>query len=282
MRLDHAGIHVDDLAGAERFLGDVLGLPLVRHSVPGHVSELAFYSVGNANIEVVAFPDAAERRARFGGLGPGAHFWHVALGVDDLGPAHDALRARGAGFTGAAPTTSVSRTMRMSDPATTGGVVYQLIQWYPPVPGADMPPVEEPARGQDIGITALDHVAAVVADLEAAKRLLTDQLGLPLSYEAEVPERRLRFAYFAFENSEIEIIEFEDPARRAEALPNGEPARLDHIGLRVRDITSTADALRRHGVEFATPQPGRFRHFVTFNTRPETSMGVRFQLVQRD
>lgn len=280
-RLDHAGIYVDDIVESERFLGETLGLPLARHSTPAHHNQAAFYSAGNATIEAVWFPDAAERRRRFGDAGAGVNFSHIALGVDDLGAALATWRGRGAAFTGAGPTTSASRTMQMSDPATTGGVTYQLIQWYSPTPEADMPPAHQPARASGVGITSLDHVAIVVADYDAAKRQLMEQLGCPLTYEDAVPERGLKFAYFGLINSEIEIIAFADPARRAAALPNGEAARLDHIGLRVATMAETGAALQARGVAFLTPQPGQFKEFVTWNTQPETSMGVRFQLVQR-
>ena len=70
MRLDHVGISAEDGPSAERFLGEVLGLPLVRHSAPGQPNQVAFYSCGNANVETLAFGDAA-RRARPGVEGGG-------------------------------------------------------------------------------------------------------------------------------------------------------------------------------------------------------------------
>ncbi len=279
MRLDHAGIYVDDLTDAERFLGEVLGLPLVRHSTPRDRNQAAFYSAGNAEIEAVWFPDPDERRRRFGDPGRGTVPSHVALGVDDLDRAIAALRGRGVGFRHA-PTTSPSRTMQMTDPDTTGGIAYQLIQWYPPAPDADMPRVDAPPRAPGVGVTALDHVAAVVADFEASKQLLAQQFGLPLTDEDAVPERGLRFAYLAFANAQIELIAFDDPDRR-DATLGGAAARLDHIALRVDDIAESGRRLQGRGVAFATPEPGRFRDLLTWNTQPETSMGVRFQLIQR-
>lgn len=282
MWLDHAGVYVDDLAASERLLAEVLGLRLIRHSAPTQRNQAAFYSAGNAAIEVVWFPDAEERRRRFGDAGTGVNFSHVALGVDDLAGALPELRARGVGFIGDNPTTSASRTMQQTDPATTGGIAYQLIQWLPPAPGADMPPVESPPPANPAGITALDHVAAVVADLDAAKQQLQHQFGLTLTDDDAVPERRLRFAYLALPNAQIEIIEFNDPQRRAAVLGPGEIGRLDHIGLAVADMAAAGAALRARGVKFATPEPGRFRNLVTWNTDPETTMGVRFQLIARE
>src|SRR5262249_28673214 len=156
----------------------------------GSSVQFALYSAGNAMLEVVQAADGA----------PAFNFSHVALGVDDLDAALAAWRGRGVAFAGAGPTTNATRTMRMSDPATTGGVVYQLIQWYVPTIGAGGPSAQADDRGAGIGVVKVDHVAAVVADYGAAKRLLTDRLGLPVTLEDAVPDRRLRFAYFGLDN----------------------------------------------------------------------------------
>jgi catechol 2,3-dioxygenase-like lactoylglutathione lyase family enzyme len=71
------GIYADDLNQAERFYGDVLGLPLVGKEIGRHV----FFRVGQSSMLLVFRPSATlegEHLPAHGGSGPG----HFALGID--------------------------------------------------------------------------------------------------------------------------------------------------------------------------------------------------------
>src|SRR5262249_38117193 len=158
---------------------------------PGQPNHVAFYSCGNASVETLTYGGAGRAPAPPGAGGGGNELHHVALGVDDLTQALGDLGSRRVRFQGDAPVTSVSRTMQMSAPASTG-IVYQLIQWFPTAPNADLPPVDPPQRGGDgsgIGVTRLDHVGMLVADLASTRRFLTDTLRLAPSRAGEWPER---------------------------------------------------------------------------------------------
>lgn len=105
---EHVGLTVPDLDAAERFLVDVLGAQVVFDggtiddadtmtrvlgAHPGDSTRYKFFRLGNGlNLEVF------EYRTEDGGRHPGNHQaggHHLALYVDDIGPAVAHLRAHG-------------------------------------------------------------------------------------------------------------------------------------------------------------------------------------------
>jgi methylmalonyl-CoA/ethylmalonyl-CoA epimerase len=101
----HIGILVDDLAQAEAFAGDVLGLsPVKRASIPEEKTEICFFDCGGVRLELIAIgdPEIRARRGRTGGAAP--EIEHVALKVDDIDADADRLREHGVrlGATGGA------------------------------------------------------------------------------------------------------------------------------------------------------------------------------------
>ena len=130
-----------------------------------------------------------------------------------------------------------------------------------------------------------DHVGVLVAELDAARAFARDVLGLgdPLA-DFEAPEHGLRGAFFALGGGRLEVLRFETPGDR---LPAGETARIDHVAVQVDDLDAEAERLAAHGVEFQGPldpapvdAPVLMRGRRHLWTRPETSGGIRVQLVE--
>jgi catechol 2,3-dioxygenase-like lactoylglutathione lyase family enzyme len=119
----HIGIVVDNLAEAARFLEQTFGLTVVDRIDREDLKAL-FYECGATQIELIELLDPAARAARLGS--DAARIEHVALGVGDLATALNGLRTLGVDAT--PPRDAGGRQSSWTVPATSDGVIYQLIE----------------------------------------------------------------------------------------------------------------------------------------------------------
>ena len=123
--IDHVGIVVDDLAGAQHFLTDVLGFAVDREiSIPGRVKAVVLRN-GSSSIELM---DISEARNAAGARPEELPRDHVAVEVDDLDEAMTELRAVGVETTKDEPSVSGSTRSFFTKPETTYGVAYQFFE----------------------------------------------------------------------------------------------------------------------------------------------------------
>lgn len=132
-QLDHVAIVVADLATAETFAREVLGLELDRAMVvPELARKVAFYNCGPARIEFIEDLDPERKAAVLGGRQ--AVIEHLAIRVGDLNQTLDQMSEHGVrpdqnGVLGVG-----GRLSAWTDPSTTEGVIYQLLG-TPPATG---------------------------------------------------------------------------------------------------------------------------------------------------
>ncbi len=128
----------------------------------------------------------------------------------------------------------------------------------------------------------IDHIGVVVDDLFRAKKFL-ESLGLTLEFEREVPERNVKAAFYRVgDGARIELIEPTTSEARRRRLGDGDQARIEHIAVEVNDsITKIMQTLRGLGVEFVAPQPVAIDGNLNAFSRPDTSEGIQFQLLER-
>jgi methylmalonyl-CoA/ethylmalonyl-CoA epimerase len=127
----------------------------------------------------------------------------------------------------------------------------------------------------------MDHIGVLVADIEAAKRLYQDGLGFVLDREMTMDNLGLEAAFMrpAGGGPTVELIELTAEGKRVPVVANT-ALGLDHIAIRVADLAAALEELTHAGVETTTDiievAPGRLTVF----TRPETTGGVVYQLLQ--
>jgi catechol 2,3-dioxygenase-like lactoylglutathione lyase family enzyme len=130
-----------------------------------------------------------------------------------------------------------------------------------------------------------DHIGVLVADLDGARAFARDVLGLgdPVA-EFRADEFGLSGEFFDLETGRLEMFRFDEPGDR---LPPGESTRIDHIAVEVDDLDAEVERLSQYGVEFSGPldpapvdAPIELRGKRHLWTRPETSGGVMFQLIE--
>src|SRR5262245_48503848 len=126
----------------------------------------------------------------------------------------------------------------------------------------------------------LDHVAIVVADLDAAIRTYRDVLGLELAEVEEVPEQQVKTAIFGRGMGRIELIcptvRDSGVARFLEKRGEG----LHHICIEVEDLDGALRELKARGVvAIDAPEQGAGDARVAF-IHPKNARGVLTELRQ--
>jgi len=127
----------------------------------------------------------------------------------------------------------------------------------------------------------LDHVAILVADLDAGIALFRDVYGLTLHEMEEVPTEKVRVAIFGHGAGRIELVSPSGPdspmAKAIEKRGEG----LHHICLEVPDIEKAMASLRARGAPLLDERPraGAGGAKVAF-VHPKGSRGVLVELRQ--
>jgi methylmalonyl-CoA/ethylmalonyl-CoA epimerase len=131
------------------------------------------------------------------------------------------------------------------------------------------------------GIEKLNHVAVVVADIDAALAFWRDALGLELSGVKNMPEQKSKIAFLPLGGSEIELVQPTDPdSGIAKYLAKRGPG-MHHLCLEVRDLDGTLRRLKEKGIRLTSEAPmtgadGRRMIFV----HPESAGGVLVELYE--
>jgi len=130
-------------------------------------------------------------------------------------------------------------------------------------------------------MTGLDHVAILVADLDAAVKLFRDTYGLAEPEIEVVPTEKVKVAIFGHGIGRIELVCPTGPdSPMAKALDKrGEG--LHHICIEVPDIAKAMAGLRAAGAPLLDekPKPGAGGAQVAF-VHPKGSRGVLVELRQ--
>lgn len=130
-------------------------------------------------------------------------------------------------------------------------------------------------------ITALDHIAVAVPDLEKAIRRLRDDFGLPFDGTEDVPAAKTATAFFPLPPTNIELIHplnGEGPvAKYLEKRGGG----LHHLCFRSNDIHADIARLRDKGYEFLADVPSSGAHgSLTIFIHPRSCDGVLVEINQ--
>ena len=131
------------------------------------------------------------------------------------------------------------------------------------------------------GIEKINHVAMVVADIDAALGFWRDALGLEPAGVSEMPEQKSRIAFLPLGGSEIELVQPTDPdSGIAKYLAKRGPG-MHHLCLEVRDLDEMIARLKTKGVRLIgdTPTAGAGGRRMIF-VHPESAGGVLVELYE--
>jgi catechol 2,3-dioxygenase-like lactoylglutathione lyase family enzyme len=124
----------------------------------------------------------------------------------------------------------------------------------------------------------IDHIGIVVSDLAAHVAQLK-AMGLSLGRTSDNGESHAE--YFPCGDASVELIEVRDPQARSRRLPEGEPARIEHIAFEVESsLEEVRDELQARGLTVSWPPfPSGDAEMIW--TEAQTSGGVQYQFMRR-
>ena len=132
----------------------------------------------------------------------------------------------------------------------------------------------------------LDHIGFLVRDVEAAVAQAQAAFGLPIARHADLEKYAISATFLGEGTGTLEIFTFTDPEVLDPRL-DGAERRLDHVALRVADLTTLAATLAAGGVRFCTPdrreeltEPISTGPSRSLWTQPETAAGIALQLIE--
>ncbi len=118
-----------------------------------------------------------------------------------------------------------------------------------------------------MGPIKVNHIAVVVADVDAALKFWRDALGLPLQRTETNEAEAVRIAFLPVGDSEIELLAPTSETSGVAKYLTKTGGGLHHLCLEVTDIEAMMAQLTAHGIELINEAP---------RTRPD---GIRYAFV---
>jgi len=127
----------------------------------------------------------------------------------------------------------------------------------------------------------IDHIAIVVADLDATIAFYTQTLGFSEVYREIITDQGVEAVGLRTGDAVIELLRPLDPASPIAAFRGEAPTKLHHTAYRVRDIAAELARLKAAGVRLIdeTPRKGAHGNTIAF-LHPKSTGGVLIELCQ--
>ncbi|MBI5287766.1 MAG: VOC family protein [Chloroflexi bacterium] len=262
LTLDHVVIAVYDLDAATEDYTNVLGrAPSWRGEHPKYGTRNTLFRIDNTYVELLALSGAQGDKRWSGELQRfleqrGEGLYALALGTPDIRSTVNEMRENGlevmdpADGHGIDLATGAERAWRnaMVAPKGTNGVRLFFIQHLaPPEALAVAAPVDDEAC-----VRRMDHAVILSADMEAARRVWSDVLGVRLALDRTFPDRNTRILFYRLADITIEISG--GSAQSREGI--GKADRFFGLAWGVDSIEKMCARLTAAGVETSGPRPG--------------------------
>jgi methylmalonyl-CoA epimerase len=128
----------------------------------------------------------------------------------------------------------------------------------------------------------IDHVAIVVADLEATVDLYTKTLGFNEVYRETIADQGVEVVGLRTGDAVIELLRPLDETSSIAKFRGDAPTKLHHTAYRVTDIEGELERLKAAGIRLIDESPRRGAHGNTIAfLHPRSTGGVLIELCQR-
>jgi len=127
--------------------------------------------------------------------------------------------------------------------------------------------------------TKIDHLGIAVRDLDAAAQIY-QTLGLSLAKTVDVPDQKVRVAFFSIGESTIELVQptSDDSPVAGHLEKRGEG--LHHVAVQVDDIEAALSELRSAGIQLIDETPRRGAEGRIAFLHPKSTGRVLMELVE--
>lgn len=266
-RIHHIGVVVHSADVALGFYRDVMGLQVTEDRV---IEEQGVRGVllalGENEIELLEPVQADTGIARYlESRGETLH--HICFHTDDVAGELARIKGLGVKLIDESPREGLAGQIGFIHPSAMHGVLVELAQ----------PPAGTHVRTEK----GIDHLAATVADYEAARRTWRDVIGLEVANEIRIEERGMVIAQLPAGQAILELLAPTSPdspmAKRV--AEQGERA-ASMVAIEVGDIDAEIARYRSHGIELPDAAPGALPDSVTSTIPAEQAFGLAIQLIQ--
>jgi methylmalonyl-CoA/ethylmalonyl-CoA epimerase len=127
--------------------------------------------------------------------------------------------------------------------------------------------------------THIEHIGIAVTDLQAAVRFYEDVFGLKCYAIEEVPDQKVRTAFFRIDNTKIELLESTDPEGPIGKFIEKRGEGIHHIAFAVEDVNSALQEIGEKGVQLIDKQSRKGAEGLSIGfLHPKSSFGVLTEL----
>ncbi len=128
----------------------------------------------------------------------------------------------------------------------------------------------------------VQHIGIAVRDLEEAKTIYCNILGLECTGEMELPERGVKVAFLETGNTKIELIEGTNEENPVTKFVERHGPGVHHLCFEVDDIARVMKELVSDGIRLIDeePRPGAEGKLVAF-LHPKSTTGVLIELTEK-
>ncbi len=128
----------------------------------------------------------------------------------------------------------------------------------------------------------IDHIAIVVADLEATTEFYTKVLGFNQIYHETIADQGVEIVGLRTGDAVIELLRPLDENSPIAKFRGDAPTKLHHTAYRVPDIEGELERLKAAGIRLIDEKPRRGAHGNTIAfLHPRSTGGVLIELCQR-
>jgi methylmalonyl-CoA/ethylmalonyl-CoA epimerase len=127
--------------------------------------------------------------------------------------------------------------------------------------------------------THIEHIGIAVTDLQTAVRFYEDVFGLKCYAIEEVPDQKVRTAFFRIGDTKIELLESTDPEGPIGKFIEKRGEGIHHIAFAVDNVTNALREIGEKGVQLIDKQPRKGAEGLSIGfLHPKSSFGVLTEL----
>lgn len=130
--------------------------------------------------------------------------------------------------------------------------------------------------------THIEHIGIAVKDLESSIQFYEEKMGLNCYRVEEVPEQKVKTAFFKIGQTKIELLESTSPDGPVGKFVEKHGEGLHHLAFAVEDLEENLAELEEREVELIdrTPRIGAERLNIAF-LHPKSTFGVLTELCEQ-
>ena len=131
--------------------------------------------------------------------------------------------------------------------------------------------------------TAVEHIGIAVRSIEDSRPYYEEVLGLHCYLIEEVPEQKVRTAFYMLGTTKIELLESTDPDGPVAKFIQKRGEGIHHIAYSVENVADALRTAEQHGVQLIDRQPrsGAEGLQIAF-LHPKSTGGILTELCSKD